>query len=131
MLWFLVALILGSLGFAASTMIHYKEILGDLQPRLRNLQDRGVVSLLELKADYPDLKLIAISGESEVALATAKEFGAKRAIAKPFSPADLLKSGGRGAGRVTQVRCSRNGNGRLVSDGALFLFPCPFIQCEA
>ena len=68
-----------------------REILGDLQPRLRNLQDRGVVSLLELKADYPDLKLIAISGESEVALATAKEFGAKRAIAKPFSPADLLK----------------------------------------
>lgn len=51
----------------------------------------GVISLLELKADYPDLKLIAISGEREEVLQTAKEFGAKRVIAKPFSPADLLK----------------------------------------
>tara|TARA_Y100000588_G_scaffold345582_1_gene392957 strand:- start:75 stop:422 length:348 start_codon:yes stop_codon:yes gene_type:complete len=51
----------------------------------------GVVSLLELKTDYPDIKLIAISGEDQAQLDTAKEFGAKRAIAKPFSPLDLVK----------------------------------------
>ena len=51
----------------------------------------GVVSLLELRADYPDLKLIAISGEREEYLQTALEFGAKRAIAKPFSPGELVK----------------------------------------
>ena len=51
----------------------------------------GVVSLLELKTDYPDIKLIAISGEDQAQLDTAKEFGAKRAIATPFSPLDLVK----------------------------------------
>ena len=40
MLWFLVALILGSLGFAASTGMNYKEILDALQPKLRDLQER-------------------------------------------------------------------------------------------
>lgn len=41
MVWFLVALILGSHGFACATIMKYKESLDDLQPRLRDLQGRG------------------------------------------------------------------------------------------
>ena len=35
MVWFMVALILGSFGFAAATVIHYKAVLDQFQPRIR------------------------------------------------------------------------------------------------
>ena len=51
----------------------------------------GVESLLELKTDYPNLKVIVISGERDEFLEAATEFGADRAVKKPFLPSDLLK----------------------------------------
>ena len=38
MVWVLVALILGSIGFAAHTIMHYKAYLDEVQPKLNNAQ---------------------------------------------------------------------------------------------
>lgn len=51
----------------------------------------GVESLLDLKTDYPDLKLIAISGEDASLLRAAEELGAIKAVPKPFSPMEIVK----------------------------------------
>lgn len=56
-------------------------------------------AIIELKRDYPDLKIIAISGGGrtksldflKVALKLAEAFGADRILAKPFSKEELLE----------------------------------------
>ena len=52
----------------------------------------GVEILLELRADYPDVKIIAMSGGGHDFLPMAKEFGALRTLRKPFRRADLLQA---------------------------------------
>lgn len=49
--------------------------------------------ILQLTSKYPDTKLIAMSGAAseETALATARLFGARRILQKPFSIKDLLE----------------------------------------
>jgi len=55
----------------------------------------GAVTIRQLKRDYPDVKIIAISGGGSIAdadtcLSVASRFGALRVFAKPFSKQDLL-----------------------------------------
>ena len=57
-------------------------------------QKEGIETIRELRQDFPDVKIIAISGggrsDPEVFLSFAKIFGAHRTIAKPFKREDLL-----------------------------------------
>jgi CheY-like chemotaxis protein len=66
----------------------YDVVISDLNMPVKD----GVESLLDLKTDYPDLKLIAISGEDEALLKTAEQLGAVRAIAKPFTPSEIVSA---------------------------------------
>ena len=68
------------------TSMPYDVVVSDINMPVKD----GVESFLDLKTDYPDLKLIMISGEDEALLKTAEELGANRAIAKPFSITDIL-----------------------------------------
>ena len=56
----------------------------------------GVETIQELKKDFPDVKIIAISGGGRLGpqeyLPLAEMFGAQRVFAKPFGPDDLLKA---------------------------------------
>ena len=55
----------------------------------------GVETTIELKHDYPDLKIIAISGGGRTKnldlLQLADEFGADKILAKPFSEDELIE----------------------------------------
>ena len=55
----------------------------------------GFETIIELKRDYPEIKIIAISGggriDTELYLKLAKKLGAEAAFAKPFSPRKLVK----------------------------------------
>ena len=54
----------------------------------------GIETIMELTAEYPDVKIIAISGGSRMIptnfLGTAEKFGALRTIQKPFERSELL-----------------------------------------
>ncbi|MDV7339613.1 response regulator [Terasakiella sp. A23] len=56
----------------------------------------GVETIIELKQEAPDLKIIAISGGGRTRnldfLKLAGEYGADKVIAKPFSATDLLSA---------------------------------------
>jgi len=58
-------------------------------------EKEGVETIIELKRDYPDLKIIAISGGGRTKnvdyLKLADEFGADKILAKPFSEEELLE----------------------------------------
>ena len=58
-------------------------------------EKEGVETIIELKRDYPDLKIIAISGGGRTKnldfLQLADEFGADKILAKPFSEDELLE----------------------------------------
>lgn len=58
-------------------------------------EKEGVGTIIELKRDYPDLKIIAISGGGRTKnldyLQLADEFGAYRILAKPFFEEELLE----------------------------------------
>ncbi|MFP4381716.1 MAG: response regulator [Candidatus Sumerlaeia bacterium] len=53
----------------------------------------GIGSILSLKREYPDVKMIAISGHSRVGdkdlLDLARELGAEYAMTKPFKMAEI------------------------------------------
>ena|ERR1700687_1959121 len=57
-------------------------------------EQEGFQTIVMIRRDYPDIKIIAISGGlrqgNHDALATAAALGADEVIAKPFEPADLL-----------------------------------------
>jgi len=57
-------------------------------------EKEGLETIVELKGEYPDLKIIAISGGGRTRnldfLKLAGEFGADRIIIKPFSEEDLM-----------------------------------------
>ena len=52
----------------------------------------GVEILRELRADYPSVKIIAISGRGHEYLPIAREFGAFSTLFKPFQQSDVLKA---------------------------------------
>lgn len=56
----------------------------------------GLQTIMELRRDYPDLKIIAISGGGVVGpqtyLRMAEGFGADRTLSKPFTMNDLLEA---------------------------------------
>jgi DNA-binding response OmpR family regulator len=55
----------------------------------------GVETIIELHGENPDLPIIAMSGgmpRSSMYLDIAAKLGARRALAKPFTPQDLLKA---------------------------------------
>ncbi len=56
----------------------------------------GLETIMELRRDFPDVKIIAISGggrvDPESYLTLAKGFGALRTLAKPFEREELLEA---------------------------------------
>lgn len=58
-------------------------------------EKEGVETIIELKRDYPNLKIIAISGGGRTRnldfLNLAEEFGADKILPKPFSEQELLE----------------------------------------
>ena len=56
----------------------------------------GNQAIIELRDEYPDVKIIAMSGGGSVNVETymrvAKKLGADHAIAKPFAPDELLSA---------------------------------------
>lgn len=58
-------------------------------------EKEGVETIVELRRDYPDLKIIAISGGGRTKnmdfLKLAGEFGADKILAKPFSEGELME----------------------------------------
>jgi CheY-like chemotaxis protein len=57
----------------------------------------GLETIRDLRHEFPDLKIIAMSGggsrvEAASSLAAAKEFGAQAVLQKPFEPSALLKT---------------------------------------
>ena len=58
----------------------------------------GLQTIKELRQDYPDAKIVAISGGGRVKgfdyLNDAELFGANRTLAKPFTSQDLLQAVG-------------------------------------
>jgi CheY-like chemotaxis protein len=61
-------------------------------------EKEGIETIMELRHDFPGLKILAISGGGreppDEYLQMAKSFGAQRTLAKPFGPKDLLKAVG-------------------------------------
>ena len=56
-------------------------------------EKEGIETIMELRRDFPQAKIIAISGKfNESYLRAAKFLGAERTIDKPFTRADLLKA---------------------------------------
>jgi len=59
-------------------------------------EKEGLETILELKKNVPEVKIIAISGGGRSHpgdyLLTAKYFGADKTLAKPFSKSELLNS---------------------------------------
>ena len=56
----------------------------------------GVETIIQLRKDCPDVKIIAISGGGRISafshLALAQGFGVKKTLVKPFKKDDLLKA---------------------------------------
>lgn len=56
----------------------------------------GIETIIQLRRDFPEVKIIAISGgnkyRSEPNLTNAVALGAKRALAKPFNIEELLEA---------------------------------------
>ena len=59
-------------------------------------EKEGLETIMELRRDFPDVKIIAMSGggkiKSESYLQMAKTLGAIKSIAKPFQRNELLKT---------------------------------------
>ena len=56
----------------------------------------GIETIMEMRRDFPDVKIIAISGGGHSSptrhLDMAKQLGAQRTLAKPFLPHDILNA---------------------------------------
>lgn len=52
----------------------------------------GVETTIELRRDFPDIKIIAISGMDDISLLQAGAFGALRVFRKPLDTERLLKA---------------------------------------
>lgn len=58
-------------------------------------EKEGVETIIELKRDYPDLKIIGISGGGRTRnldfLKLAKQYGAEKVLTKPFTEDELIE----------------------------------------
>jgi CheY-like chemotaxis protein len=52
----------------------------------------GIEALLELRAHYPGIKTLVISGNAAEFLPIVEDLGASRTLAKPFKNSDVLKA---------------------------------------
>ena len=52
----------------------------------------GVETLLELRHDFPDIKVIVISGNAQEFLPITKDLGAHQTLTKPFKAVEVLKA---------------------------------------
>lgn len=63
---------------------------------IRMPEKSGNEAILELREEFPDVKIIAISGGGSVGvemyMRVARKLGADAAIAKPFAPDELLST---------------------------------------
>lgn len=63
---------------------------------IRMPEKTGNEAIVELRSQFPDVRIIAISGGGAVGVDTymrvARKLGADRAIAKPFAPDELLSA---------------------------------------
>jgi DNA-binding NarL/FixJ family response regulator len=50
----------------------------------------GVETLMELRADFPNIKIIVISGEADDLLPAVQQFGARFAFPKPLRSKEIL-----------------------------------------
>ena len=50
----------------------------------------GMETIRELKKEFPDVKIIAMTGGNEMYLSTAKKFGVRGAFMKPLNQSKLL-----------------------------------------
>lgn len=59
-------------------------------------EKEGIQTIMELRHDFPEVKILAISGGGKVRpdeyLFMAKNFGAQRTLAKPFEQKELLEA---------------------------------------
>jgi len=59
-------------------------------------EKEGIETIIELKRDFPDVKIVAISGggqiDSEEYLHMAEKLGAQRTFTKPFELKELLEA---------------------------------------
>jgi YesN/AraC family two-component response regulator len=59
-------------------------------------EKEGVATIIDLKQDFPDLKIIAISGGGRTRnldfLKLSERFGASQTLAKPFTEGQLLET---------------------------------------
>lgn len=59
-------------------------------------QKEGIETIVELRRDYPDVKIIAISGGGRTGttnyLKLAQRFGARQVLRKPFGRQELLEA---------------------------------------
>ena len=59
-------------------------------------EQEGLETIMMLRRDYPEVRIIAISGGRRLglfdSLKYARQFGADYALAKPFTPPELLKT---------------------------------------
>jgi len=59
-------------------------------------EKEGIETIMELRRDFPDVKIIAISGgghnDADQYLAMAQKLGVQRTFAKPVARAELLKA---------------------------------------
>lgn len=59
-------------------------------------EKEGVETIIELKKEFPDLKIIGISGGGRTRnmdfLQLAKQFGAEKILSKPFTEDELLEN---------------------------------------
>jgi DNA-binding response OmpR family regulator len=59
-------------------------------------EKEGIETIMDLRKEYPEVKIIAISGGGRVEagsyLEVAKKIGAAQTLAKPFTPDELLEA---------------------------------------
>lgn len=59
-------------------------------------EKEGIETIMELRSDFPDVKIIAITGglkgQSEVLLTAAKDLGASHTFKKPLNSKEILEA---------------------------------------
>ncbi|MBW1958289.1 MAG: hypothetical protein JRF31_05350 [Deltaproteobacteria bacterium] len=80
--------------------IEETDLIEDGNPEYLNIKHsmakKGIETIMELRRDFPDVKIIAISGgghnHAEHYLFMARIFGVQRTFAKPIAREELLKA---------------------------------------